>query len=231
MADVRRAAALVVDDRHLVALARRARASCARSCGRSSRRATTMRTIQASSPAAASPCSFVRPYADCGIRRVRLDVRLALPAVEDVVGREVDERRAELGGVLRAADVDRRRLLRVGLGPVDVGPRGRVQHEVGRAERRRRQRHVPLGARQPDAHRRRTPRASAAPSWPPAPVTTDASRWTGSAMSCSTDAGRARRPTGSPCSSGSAGSYSSVTRYAKSASVSASYPCAWMPGT
>jgi hypothetical protein len=25
------------------------------------------RTIHASSPAAASPCSFVRPYADCGL--------------------------------------------------------------------------------------------------------------------------------------------------------------------
>ena len=85
MPDVGRAAALVVDDGDLVALARRAAASCARSCARSARRATTSGRSSASSPAAPSPCSFVRPYAESGLGRVRLDVRLALRPVEDVV--------------------------------------------------------------------------------------------------------------------------------------------------
>src|SRR5690242_11631975 len=79
------------------------------------------------------------------VRRVRLDVRVALRPVEDVVGREVDERRTELGGVLRPSDVDRRRLLRIRLRPVDVRPRRGMQDEVDGSEiRRRRQRHVPV---------------------------------------------------------------------------------------
>ena len=96
----------------------------------SRRRATSERTIQACSPAAASPWSFVLPYAESGGGRVRLDVRRALPAVEHVVGRERDERRAERGGVRRAADVGGRRALGVVLGPVDVRPRRRMEHEV-----------------------------------------------------------------------------------------------------
>ena len=76
-------------------------------------------------------------------RRVRLDVRRALRAVEDVVARVRDERRAELGRVLRAADVDRRRPLRVVLGAVDVRPRGGVQHEVRLEAGRRRVRRRP----------------------------------------------------------------------------------------
>ncbi len=62
--------------------------------------------------------------------RVGLEVGLALGAVEDVVAREVDERRAERGDVLRPADVRRRRTLRVVLGAVDVGPGGGVQDEL-----------------------------------------------------------------------------------------------------
>ena len=64
------------------------------------------------------------------VRRVRLDVRRPLLPVEDVIGRVVDER-AELGSMLRAADVNRCRALRIVLGAVDVGPRSRVQHEIG----------------------------------------------------------------------------------------------------
>ena len=79
------------------------------------------------------------------IRRVGLDVRLALRAVEDVVGREVDERHAERGRVLRAADVDRRRALRVVLGAVDVRPGRRVQDELDAAGAAgRREADVPL---------------------------------------------------------------------------------------
>ena len=90
------------------------------------------------------------------VRPVRLDVRRALAPVEDVVGRVVDERRAERGRVLRPADVHRRGALRVVLGAVDVRPRGGVQDELGRRlERRRRQRDVPVGARERDERRRR----------------------------------------------------------------------------
>ena len=79
------------------------------------------------------------------VRRVRLDVRLALAAVEDVVGREEDDRRAELEDVLRPADVHRGRVLRGSLRSVDVRPGRRVEHEVDLRETGgRRQRHVPL---------------------------------------------------------------------------------------
>ena len=65
MADVGRRPALVVDDRHLVPL------GPSRSIVRTKLRpvgpkSQDERTIQACSPAAASPCSFERPYADCG---------------------------------------------------------------------------------------------------------------------------------------------------------------------
>src|SRR5262249_24379034 len=53
----------------------------------------------------------------------------ALGAVEDVVGREVDGRRSERGNVPRPGDVDELRAGRVALGAVDVGPRRGVQHE------------------------------------------------------------------------------------------------------
>ncbi len=52
--------------------------------------------------------------------------------------------------MLRPADVHRGGLLRVVLGAVDIRPRRRVQDERRRAERcRRRQRHVPVGSREP----------------------------------------------------------------------------------
>ena len=70
------------------------------------------------------------------VRAVRLDVGRALPPVEDVVGREGHERRLERCCVCGSADVHGRRTLRVVLGPVDVGPRRRVQHEVQLASRR-----------------------------------------------------------------------------------------------
>ena len=79
------------------------------------------------------------------IRRVRLDVRLALAAVEDVVGREEHDGRAELEHVLRPADVHRGRVLRGRLRSVDIRPGRRVEHDVDLGEAGgRRQRHVPL---------------------------------------------------------------------------------------
>ena len=65
VADVGRRAALVVDDRDLVPLGSEPehRADEVVAVGPKSHEE---RTIQASPPAAASPCSFDRPYADCG---------------------------------------------------------------------------------------------------------------------------------------------------------------------
>ena len=123
---------------------RRAAASSGRSCGRPARRATT------SGRSTPRRRRLPRRGASCGRRR-RADAGASdstygspLRAVEDVVGREVDERRAELGGVLRAADVDRRSALRVVLGAVDVRPRGRVQDELDAAGVRKREADVPL---------------------------------------------------------------------------------------
>ena len=81
------------------------------------------------------------------IRRVRLDVRRAPTPVEDVVARVVDER-AEPGSVLRSADVDCGRALRVILRAVHVRPGGGVQHEIEATGEtvRRRLRNVPVGA-------------------------------------------------------------------------------------
>ena len=129
---------------------RRDGASCARSSSRSDRRATSVRTIHASSPAAPSPWSFVRPYAESGLGPVRLDVRLALRPVEDVVGREGDERRAERRRIRGAGDVDGGCALRVLLGPVDVRPGGGMQDQVGRRARRRREGDVPVGVPERD---------------------------------------------------------------------------------
>src|SRR5262249_21749842 len=66
---------------------------------------------------------------------VRLDVWRALGAVEDVVARGVDDRRA--GGLGGGRDepgplaVDARRLLLMLLGAVDVGPGGAIDHDLG----------------------------------------------------------------------------------------------------
>ncbi len=51
--------------------------------------------------------------------------------------------------MLRSADVDRGRTLRIGLGAVDVGPRSGMENEVDLAERRRRKRDVPVLVREP----------------------------------------------------------------------------------
>ena len=153
----------------------------------------------------------LRPAVDgLRIRRIRLDVRVALAPVEHVVGGEVHERGAELGRVLRAADVDGRGALRVGLRPVHVRPGRRVQHEVDGPERRRRQRHVPLGERERNRAGKRLAEGGAELA----------------AGAGYDDASRAERigddvlqrwrtrssSHGIPRSSGFAGSYSSVTR-------------------
>ena len=127
----------------------RAAASSARSSARSRRRATSCgRSRPGRRPPPRRAASTVRRRR--AGRRVRLQVRRGLPAVEDVVRRERDERRAELGHMLRPADVHRGGLLRIVLGRVDIRPGGGMQDERRASpEPRRRQRHVPVGARQP----------------------------------------------------------------------------------
>ena len=195
---------------------RRAAASCGRSCGRSARRATSERTIHAC-VAGRRLAVQLRPAVDAErVRRVRLDVRLALRAVEDVVGREVDERHAELGDVLRAADVHRRRALRVVLGAVDVRPGRRVQDELESQAARAR------GSGKRTSHSARVERERLRERLGErrAELPAGAGDQDAAALSRSESSGDRvlQRSTtrgsfhGTPCSSGSAGSYSSVTR-------------------
>ena len=170
----------------------RGAASCERSCAPSSRRATT--SGRSTPPLRQRP----RRGASSGRRRraggaVRLDVRLALAPVEDVVGREVDERRLRARRRAACRRRSRPRLLRVRLGAVDVRPGGRVQHEIRLEERRRR---VTSHSSRVSPRASGNSSSSAAPSWPPAPVTTTRRVPRGSAMTCSRDGGRVRRPTG-----------------------------------
>ena len=131
-----------------------------------------VRTIHAPSPAAASARELRAAVHRLRVRRVGLDVRLALRPVEDVVRRVRDERQAELGRVLCAADVDRRGALRILLRAVDVRPRRGVKHETDVAGT--------AGGGSVTSHSARvsatTPSAensscNATPSWPAAPVT------------------------------------------------------------
>ena len=71
------------------------------------------------------------------VRPVRLDVRRALPAVEDVVRREVTSGAPSAAACGVPADVHGRRALRIRLRAVDVRPGRRVQHEIELAQRHR----------------------------------------------------------------------------------------------
>ena len=148
MADVGRAAALVVDDRDLVPLR-----------PEPEHRAHEVVPGRAEEPRAPHDPGVLAgrglavelrpPVGGQRARAVRLDVRRSLAAVEDVVGGVRDERRPELRRVRRAADVHLRGPLRIVLGAVDVRPRGGVQHELRPLERGRgREPDVPVLARQ-----------------------------------------------------------------------------------
>src|SRR6185503_10494137 len=109
-----------------------------------------------------------------------------------------------------------------------------MQHETGRrGELRRRQRHIPVDAGPRDhvfgaklLHQRPAELAAGA-------------RYEDGCVSrsdrigdCVLQSSRTRGSShGNPCSSGSEGSYSSLTWYSISTSVSASKPCARLPGT
>ena len=146
-----RTAALVVDDRDLVAL-------CAESEHRPEevvlRRAEEPRRPDhpRRPPGGRLAVELRPPVRRYGIRPVRLDVRRALATVEHIVGRERHERRAQRRGVRGARDVHRRRALRIGFGAVDVRPGSRVQNEI----------EAPLVTlRHPAGGSRPSPRASA----------------------------------------------------------------------
>ena len=91
---------------------------------------------------------------------VVLAVGLVAAPVEDVVGREVHEPRRAQRQLAHGADVDRPRLVGLGLAHVDVVERRAVEDDVGldlveRAVQRRRVGDVELGVRERRARRRR----------------------------------------------------------------------------
>ena len=212
MTDVRGAAPLVGDDRHLVPLR-----------SETEHRADEVVPGLAEEPRRADDPGAVARRRLAGELRaavrgerggqVGLDVRRPFRPVEHVVGRVGDERRPERCHPGRPGDVRRVRVRPLLLRAVDIGPRGRVEDEVGRPGQRRR-----LGANVPAAsverdeivvRERRGERVAEL-----ATRTRDqdtASRDERIGLSCSTGARPAESFHGTPCSSGSAGSYSSVT--------------------
>jgi len=148
------------------------------------------------------------------IRGIRLEIRLALAAVEDEVRGVVDEGGAELCHVPGSADVHSRRALRVVLRAVHVGPGGGVQHEPDVAEPgRRRMRHVPLlageRARVREDLGERPAELPPGAGYEDAAVASRSDRIGDDVLHRPTTRGSFQ---GRPCSSGAAGSYSSVTR-------------------
>ena len=160
VADVRRPASLVVDDRHLVALRAEPKHRAQEVVAR---RAEEPRRAHdhALSPAAASPCSFVRPYAPSGDGGSDSTYGVALRPVEDVVGRQVTSGTPSAAACCVAADIDRRRALGIVLRAVDVRPCRSVQDERRVEPLGRRVGNIPLRPRQ-RAARPGTPRRARA---------------------------------------------------------------------
>ena len=127
-----------------------------------------------------SPAALVRPYADRGRQRRVLGVRRPRGAVEHVVGAHLDDpapcRRAARASTPGADRVDPERLVLVGLGVVDRGPGGAVDHDVvagdGLADRAGSSRsRSPRSTRVAAMPRRSRTRHRSVPSIPDAPVT------------------------------------------------------------
>src|SRR5204863_7549200 len=113
-----------------------------------------------------------------------------------------------------------------------IRPRGRVQDEGGPEVGRRRQGHVPVGVRQRDDEVTgkgllQRPAELAARAGDQDSLASRFDRIGDFVLHRSTTRGSSH---GHSCSSGSAGSYSSVTWYSIRTSVSASNPCARLPG-
>ena len=210
--DVGRAATLVVDHRDLVPLGaepeHRAHEVVSR-LAEEPRRADDPRTLAGGR----LPLELRAAVDGEWGRRVRLDVRCALRPVEHVVGRERHERRAERGRVRRASDVRSRRGLRIVFGAVDVRPRRSVEHEVrGPRQRRGLEAHVPGRPGQCEhlvAGERLRERAAQLAARPRDQGTASRAERIGVVVLHRW----ATRGSfhGTPCSSGSSGSYSSVT--------------------
>src|SRR5262249_46358031 len=132
----------------------------------------------------------------------------ALGAVEDVVGREVDDRHAQRGDVPRPRDVDELRAGGVALGAVDVGPGGGGQHQRRVRRGRPRDGQLPPRARvrPPKGPPQRGAELAACARYEETASRSD--RIGDLVLQRSTTRGSFH---GTPCSSGSAGSYSSVT--------------------
>ncbi len=138
-------------------------------------------------------------------------------AGEDVVGGDLQQPGA--GGRAGAGEpgdrvaIDRGGPVFGGLGPVDVGPRRGVQHELRRHARRGRERHVPRVAREREGARElggeRMPELPAGARDQSASARSRSDRIGDCVLQRSTTRGSFH---GTPCSSGSAGSYSSVTK-------------------
>src|SRR5919201_692833 len=144
-------------------------------------------------------------------RLVRLDIRAGLLPVEDVVGRVVDDGRTERGDVAGSADVHGLRCGLVVLGAVHVRPRCRVQDEL-RPEVDRRRRDVE-GLARPRVRLRedlepRLAELAAGAGDQDAAIRSRSDRIGDCVLQRCLTRGSSQ---GTPCSSGSAGSYSSVT--------------------
>ena len=138
----RRGTPLVVDDRHLVLLGAQiehrpneVRAHPAEEPGRANDPAVLHLALASELRA---PVLRNRP------RLVRLDIRLGLAAVEDIVGREIDDRSAQRSDISGSLDVDTRCALGVSLGSVDIGPSRGVENKIRPVPEGDRARHVEL---------------------------------------------------------------------------------------
>src|SRR4029077_194252 len=116
-------------------------------------------------------------------------------------------------GVGDTTDVDRRRVLRIGFGSVDIRPGGCVEDELEARQPWWRQRHVPVVAFECDHLVARESLDERAPELPTGPGYEQAAASRGETIGvvvlhrCATRSSAQH----TPCSSGSAGSYSSVT--------------------
>ena len=128
MADERRRAALVVDDRHLVLLRAELEHRPHEVLARPPEEPRGAN--DPALPHLALTLELRAPVDRQWPRLIGFDVRLRLQSIEDVVRREVDDRRAERHDVASPLDVHPRRPFRVGLGPVDVSPGRGVEHQV-----------------------------------------------------------------------------------------------------
>src|SRR6185295_4565023 len=151
------------------------------------------------------PLEFRHPVRGERARLVRLHVRRPLVPVEDVIRREIHDRNAERDDVARALDVHPARAVRIRLGAVDIGPGRGVEHELRLAR-------DGLGDVEPGGVRVWQDLAKRRTELPARPCYEDVLSRSERIGDWVLQRSRTRSSSqGIPCSSGSAGSYSSVT--------------------